>query len=84
VDLPFRALTSEQKRLVLTRLLELWNQVPEWRLGQLMVNTTSYVNNKASFPPPPEPGGWQPPNTALFFQISDQKLIETIAEMLND
>lgn len=34
----FRAITTEQKRDLVMRLLSVWLNVPELRLGQLLVN----------------------------------------------
>lgn len=38
-DLPGRALTPEQKRAIIERVLVAWEAHPQQRLGQLIVNT---------------------------------------------
>lgn len=38
-DLPGRALTPEQKRAVIERVLARWERTPQLRLGQLVSNT---------------------------------------------
>lgn len=38
-DLPGRALTPEQKRAIIERVLAAWEASPQLRLGQLIVNT---------------------------------------------
>lgn len=41
--LMYRANTPEQKREVIERLLTLWLEQPELRLGQLIMNTTHNI-----------------------------------------
>ncbi len=40
-----RAKTNEQKRLVIERVLAVWQKNPDLRLGQLLINATSGLDN---------------------------------------
>lgn len=74
MNLPKRALTSEQKRIVVERILVAWESWPELRLGQLLFNAlASMVHDDASDGPSNE-------NMLLqLFNIEDMELSSIVS-----